>query len=180
MIPFEPETGRESVPKEGIPDWLRPKPASELRTQLPKQVIKNVLYAGGKLMVAGGSKSYKTWIMLDLAYSIANGLPFLGILTDRSKVFYADLELLEADCRFPFSLEQVDSEFALQVLDLLAEGRLRHVQPIRSMSKIQFLGGSDKIFQVAKFHYRLRSVRPRWAIDSSGFVESTGSTERPF
>jgi len=99
MIPFEPETGRESVPKEGIPDWLRPKPASELRTQLPKQVIKNVLYAGGKLMVAGGSKSYKTWIMLDLAYSIANGLPFLGILTDRSKVFYADLELLEADCR---------------------------------------------------------------------------------
>jgi hypothetical protein len=29
---------------------------------------------------------------------------------------------------------------------------LRHVQPIGSMGKIQFLGGSDKIFQVAKFH----------------------------
>src|ERR1700730_1722896 len=67
---------------------------------------------------------------------------------------------------FPFSLEQVNSELALQVLDLFAEGGLRHVQPISGMGKIQLLSGSDKTFQVAKFHYRLRSVRPRWAIDS--------------
>jgi hypothetical protein len=53
---------------------------------------------------------------------------------------------------FPFSLEQVNSEFALQGLDLLAKGRLRHVQPIGSMGEIQLLSGSDKIFQVAKFH----------------------------
>jgi hypothetical protein len=35
---------------------------------------------------------------------------------------------------------------------LFAEGGLRHVQPIGGMGKIQLLGGSDKIFQVAKFH----------------------------
>jgi len=63
---------------------------------------------------------------------------------------------------------------------LLAEGRLRHVQPIGSVGKIQLLGSSDKIFKVAKFHYRLRSIRPRWAIDSSGFVESTGAQKDPF
>jgi DNA-binding XRE family transcriptional regulator len=49
------------------------------------------------------------------------------------------------------------------------------VQPIGGMGKIQLLSGSDKTFQVAKFHYRLRSVRPGWAIDSSGFVESIGA-----
>jgi hypothetical protein len=37
-------------------------------------------------------------------------------------------------------------------LDLLAKGWLRHVQPIGSVGKIQLLGSSDKIFQVAKFH----------------------------
>jgi hypothetical protein len=37
-------------------------------------------------------------------------------------------------------------------LDLFAEGRLRHVQPIGGMGKIQLLSGCDKIFQLAKFH----------------------------
>jgi AAA domain len=90
-------SGPHSAEQDVIPDWLRPKPAVALKTQLPAEVIKGALYAGGKLMLAGGSKSYKTWIMLDLAYSIANGLPFLGMLTKKCKVFYADLELLEAD-----------------------------------------------------------------------------------
>jgi hypothetical protein len=37
---------------------------------------------------------------------------------------------------FPFSLEQVEAQLSLQVLDLLAEGGLRHVQPISRMGKI--------------------------------------------
>jgi hypothetical protein len=34
------------------------------------------------------------------------------------------------------------------------------MQPIGSMGKIQLLRSSDKVFEVAKFHYWLRSVRP--------------------
>jgi hypothetical protein len=37
-------------------------------------------------------------------------------------------------------------------LDLLAERRLRHVQSIGGMGKIQLLSGSDKVFEVSKFH----------------------------
>jgi hypothetical protein len=33
---------------------------------------------------------------------------------------------------------------------------------------------------MAKFHYRLRSVRPFWAIASSGFGESTRAQKDPF
>jgi len=34
------------------------------------------------------------------------------------------------------------------------------VEPVGGMSKIQFLRGSDKVFEVSKFHYRPRSVGP--------------------
>jgi hypothetical protein len=62
---------------------------------------------------------------------------------------------------FPFSLEQVNSELPLEVLDLFAEGRLRHMEAVGRMGKIQLLSSSDKVFEVAKFRYWLRSVRPR-------------------
>src|SRR5260221_997308 len=51
---------------------------------------------------------------------------------------------------FPFSLEQVNSELALHVLDLLAKGRWRHVQWIGSMGKIQLRVASGRVFQCAK------------------------------
>jgi hypothetical protein len=61
----------------------------------------------------------------------------------------------------PLSLEQVNSELALEVLDLFAEGRLRYVQPIRRMGKIQLLGRGDKVFKMSNFHQGSRFVRPR-------------------
>jgi AAA domain len=138
---------------EVIPDWLRPKPASALKAQLPKQIIKGVLYAGGKLMLAGGSKSYKTWIMLDLAYSIANGLPFLGMLTEKSKVFYADLELLEADCRSRIdviraahganSANDLDN---LHVLNLRGKTGMINPARIQQISQIIREGGYQAFF----------------------------------
>jgi len=37
---------------------------------------------------------------------------------------------------FSLALKQVNSKFALKILDLFAEGRLRHIQPVSRMSKI--------------------------------------------
>ena len=136
-----------------IPGWLRPKPASELKLELPKQIIKGVLYAGGKLMLAGGSKSCKTWIMLDLAYSIANGLPFLGMLTERCKVFYADLELLEADCRSRIEAIRTahgassDSDLDnLHVLNLRGKTGMISPTQISQMSQLIREGGYQAFF----------------------------------
>jgi hypothetical protein len=44
------------------------------------------------------------------------------------------------------SLEQIYSQFAFQVMDLLAERRLRNVQPISGVAEVQLLGGSDEVF----------------------------------
>jgi hypothetical protein len=39
-------------------------------------------------------------------------------------------------------------------VDLLAEGRLRNMQPIRCVGEIQLLGGSDEVFKMAELHGR--------------------------
>ena len=43
-------------------------------------------------MLAGGSKTFKTWMLLDLAMSIAAGVPWLGFDTAQAKVLYVDFE----------------------------------------------------------------------------------------
>jgi hypothetical protein len=47
---------------------------------------------------------------------------------------------------FAPSLKQNYAKFAFQIMDLFAERRLRNVQPIRSVGKVQFFGCSDEVF----------------------------------
>ncbi len=79
------------------PDWLLPINAAKVSRIKVPEIIKGVLYQGGKITIQGASKAYKTWIMLNLAYCIANGLPFLGIPTVRTRTYYANLELMDFD-----------------------------------------------------------------------------------
>jgi hypothetical protein len=37
-------------------------------------------------------------------------------------------------------------------VNLLAERRLRNVQPIRGVGEVQFLSGSDEVFEMAELH----------------------------
>jgi len=73
--------------------WLKGESVDALPDVEPTRIIEGVLHAGEKLGITAGSKSFKTWLLLYLAYCIANGLPFLGFKTKRSKVAIFDLEL---------------------------------------------------------------------------------------
>src|SRR3984893_16319948 len=53
---------------------------------------------------------------------------------------------------FAASLEQIYSEFAFKVMDLLAERRLRNVQPIGGVGEVQLLSCSDEVFKMAELH----------------------------
>ena len=47
------------------------------------------------MVLGGGSKSFKTWCLADLAMSIANGVPWWGIKTNKGRVLYMNYEIQE-------------------------------------------------------------------------------------
>jgi hypothetical protein len=62
----------------------------------PKILIDGVLHQGSKMILGSGSKSFKTWTLLDLAMSVACGAPWLGINTTAGKVLFLNFELKPA------------------------------------------------------------------------------------
>lgn len=62
---------------------------------LPPEIIVGILHKCCKLVLGGGSKSFKTWTLLDLAISVATGMPWLGFPTVKGKVLYLNFELME-------------------------------------------------------------------------------------
>jgi len=62
----------------------------------PDAIISGLLPAQGKMILGGGSKSYKTWQLIDLALSVAHGVPWMGLETVRNSVLYIDLEFIPA------------------------------------------------------------------------------------
>ena len=60
---------------------------------LPDQLIDGLLYRATKMVIAGGSKSYKTWLLMHLAFSMSHKVEWLGFKTTRCHVGYCNLEL---------------------------------------------------------------------------------------
>jgi hypothetical protein len=59
----------------------------------PKPLINNLLDCGSRILFAGGSKTFKTWLQCDLALSLCAGAPWLGFETRPARVIYVNLEL---------------------------------------------------------------------------------------
>jgi len=59
----------------------------------PPQLIAGLLHQSEKLAWGGSSKTYKSWGMLDMALSIAHGVPWLGLPTTQARVMFLNLEL---------------------------------------------------------------------------------------
>ena len=65
----------------------------ETEIPVPKQVIDGILNQGAKMTIGGASKAGKTWLLMDVAFAIASGEPWLGIDTFRGRVLYVNLEI---------------------------------------------------------------------------------------
>ena len=66
----------------------------------PPELIHGILHQGSKLALGGGSKSFKTWTLLELAACVSTGRQWLGFPTTQGRVLYLNFELPE------FSMEQ--------------------------------------------------------------------------
>jgi hypothetical protein len=59
----------------------------------PRQLVTGLLHQGSKLVLGGGSKTFKTWMLLDLALSVSHGLPWLRRDTVAGRVLYVNFEI---------------------------------------------------------------------------------------
>jgi hypothetical protein len=80
--------------------WFEPEIIPEEPEPAPPQIISGALYRGGKFNLSGASKTFKTFGLSDLAFSVANGLEWWGIPTIQSPVLYLDFELMRFDYQF--------------------------------------------------------------------------------
>ena len=65
---------------------------------LKDELIPGVLRVGHKMLLAGPSKAGKSFMLINLAISIAEGIDWLGMKCKQGKVCYVNLELDKASC----------------------------------------------------------------------------------
>jgi len=67
--------------------------AAERVKERPPQLIEGLLHQGEKLLLAGASKSYKSWTLMDLALSVSTGEPFWEMDTQKGRVLILNYEI---------------------------------------------------------------------------------------
>lgn len=65
----------------------------ERNTPEPDRVVEHLLHVGQKLCIGGGSKSCKTWALMDLALCVSLGIPWLDLPTRQNSVLFINFEI---------------------------------------------------------------------------------------
>jgi AAA domain len=86
-VPGAVSTERELPPIVDVFDLLAD------RMPEPPEIIKGLLHQGSRMVIGGGSKSYKTWGLLDLGISVSTGERWWDFETVQGCVLYVNLEL---------------------------------------------------------------------------------------
>ena len=77
----------------GLPPIL---PATEFEASQmdePPELLAGVLHKGCKMVIGGTSKSMKTWTLLDLGLSMANGISWWNFKTAKCRVLFMNFEI---------------------------------------------------------------------------------------
>ena len=78
---------------DGLPPIMDGYDLDQADIKTPPLLVSGLLHQGCKLAIGGGSKSYKTYVLLDLMLSVAYGKPWLGQDTTQGRVMYLNFEL---------------------------------------------------------------------------------------
>ena len=66
--------------------------------EMPPELIRGILRQGHKMLISGSSKAGKSFLLIELCISIAEGIPWLGFACRKGKVMYVNLEIDPASC----------------------------------------------------------------------------------
>lgn len=75
-----------------LSDWIEDEP-------LPEELVEGVLHREMKLMLGGGSKSFKTWVLMQLAMGVGSGGNWMGFPCRQGNVLMVNYELHPAFCQ---------------------------------------------------------------------------------
>ena len=65
---------------------------------LPEELIQGGLRRGHKMLISGSSKAGKSFLLMELSITIAEGKPWLGFPCRKGRVLYVNLEIDPASC----------------------------------------------------------------------------------
>jgi hypothetical protein len=102
----------------------------------PPELVSEILHEGCKMVIGGHSKSYKSWLALQLAVSVSSGQDFLGLPTVKSPVCYLNLELRDFAVRKRIRIMTEALELELeegQFHIVNARGKWHGVQSLEAM-----------------------------------------------
>ncbi len=66
--------------------------------KVPDELIGGVLRCGHKMLISGSSKAGKSFLLMELAVALSEGMKWLGFTCKQSKVLYVNLEIDPASC----------------------------------------------------------------------------------
>lgn len=66
--------------------------------EVPPELIEGILRQGHKMIISASSKAGKSFLLLELALAIAEGMNWLGSRCRKGKVLYINLEIEDASC----------------------------------------------------------------------------------
>jgi len=91
-----PPVDDRGTPRPELPPILDAIQFFESDVEIPALLVEGLLHKGSKLVLGGGSKSMKTWTLLDLSICVATGTEWWGKKTKKGKVLYVNFEIQPA------------------------------------------------------------------------------------
>jgi len=91
-----PEVPAEAQPPEPLPPIIDAAEFLAKPITPPPELIWGILHQGSKMVLGGGSKTFKTWTLTDLAVSVAAGEPWLSFKTTKGRVLFLNFEIQPA------------------------------------------------------------------------------------
>jgi hypothetical protein len=88
-----PEVAAEAHPPPTLPPIVDAAEFLAVNITPPRELVYGVLHQGSKMVLGGGSKTFKTWTLLDLAVAVATGEPWLSFKTSKGRVLFLNFEI---------------------------------------------------------------------------------------
>ncbi|HEY2171749.1 MAG TPA: AAA family ATPase [Candidatus Angelobacter sp.] len=142
---------------------------SDLPDSPPPIVIGGILYQAGKLLISAPSKARKTWLILELAYCVANGFQWWGKTVPSGQVLLLNFELQPWEVRARF--ERIQKSYGI--------GNFENIDVINLRGKSFKIGELPRLAdQLETQKYLLTAIDPAYKLLSGLQESNTGDIIR--